>query len=439
MIYTFPTISKKHMPTLTEIIIIRYNAPEVEDRCIEKVKKHTKTNYILTVVDNYLKNENLGKLWNKLVKKSRCKYVCLLNSDTEVEDGWLGKMEQVLEEDPLTAVVGCSTNACATEQNQGRGEGIVQIDSVAGFCYMMRKEHWERVGGFPENFGFYGQESAMSNKFKNVGLRLKWHKEVFVKHLHSYSAKKEDGKKFNYDKEREDGRKNLAKAMETIVKMKPKIVGMMIVRNEEQNIVNCLEKFLNFAEKIYIVDQYSEDKTPQILQTYKKYVEYKQSDEIEGVRRNLALKMAHKHNPDWVVWLDADEEFEKKAEEELIEHSKDREAISWGFREYTFWDSQDKIRTDSYYGRPMRTWSKRMFRADKKLHWNEMSVHPGDLKGFSLEGRHKKSDLIIKHWGYMDKHERARKYYHYLRLDGHNQDYKHLIQEKGIRLETWQE
>lgn len=425
-----------------EIIIIKFNAPEVENACIESVKKYTKYPYKLTIYNNYPENEKLGVIWNRLIDKSKCEYICLLNSDTIVEPGWLSNMMRTIESDPLTAVIGPATNSCATIQNQGRGEGTEIVDSLAGFCYLLRKSAWKRAGKFDKRFGIYGQESALNYAIKRLGLRLKWQKNVFVKHLHGYSVKKADKNKLiSNEKERSDGTRLFKTVVGELQQLKPKLAGIMIIKNEENFIENTLNHFLQIVEKVYIVDQYSTDSTLKILNKFRKkgLVEYIQSDEIEGKRRNLSYQLALKDNPDWVLWLDADEQFENKAIAEIIEQARDPEAISWGFPEFTMW-SNTHYRCDNVFGRPIRAFSKRMFRSDPNLKWHETYVHPGDIGNFTYAGEHKHSDLRIKHFGYATPEIRQKKFYYYTQLDGHNRDYGHIIQdEKEIILELWQE
>ena len=82
---------------MIEIIVVKYNYPDIEKDCINSVIKHTNINYHLTIYDNYPNNENIGLLWNKLINRSDAEYVCLLNSDTVVTDGWLEKMHEIVQ------------------------------------------------------------------------------------------------------------------------------------------------------------------------------------------------------------------------------------------------------------------------------------------------------------------------------------------------------
>src|SRR3972149_488967 len=144
-----------------EVIIIRYGLPEMEDACIESVKKNTR-DYELTVYDNFKEKENLGKLWNRLIGQSRCEYICLLNSDTLVTPDWLYNLLEVFEKEFRVGVVGPTTNHSHNEQSMHpTADRYTVVDfarykgTISGFCMVFPKAIWEKVGGFPEDFGFY--------------------------------------------------------------------------------------------------------------------------------------------------------------------------------------------------------------------------------------------------------------------------------------------
>jgi len=176
---------------MIEIIVLKFNNPEVEIPCVDSVILHTTGQYHLTVHDNYPINENIGVIWNKLIGRSQADYICLLNSDTLVEDGWLEKLVVALKEDPLAGVIGPCTNSCKTEQaRQEKTDRKEVVDfgalypgwCLGGFCIVFPKKIWEEVGGFDEDFGFYGQEVNLIDKIVAKGYKQLWRKDVFVWH-----------------------------------------------------------------------------------------------------------------------------------------------------------------------------------------------------------------------------------------------------------------
>lgn len=196
-------------PYMTEIIIVRYKLPKIENECIKSVLDYT-SNYHLTVYDNERENINLGRLWNSLIRRSDADKVCLLNTDTLVENSWLITLEKLLDSSSNIGAVGPVTNSAKNSQKQQKGSGSFDLpkeEMLSGFCLLFPKKIWEEVGGFPEDCGFYGQETAMMKKFQVKGYRQVVSKDVFVFHYGSASAiEAEKRGEMNIPREREEGR-----------------------------------------------------------------------------------------------------------------------------------------------------------------------------------------------------------------------------------------
>lgn len=165
-----------------EIIIVKFNQPEYEKACIDSVEKFTDLKkHKLTVYDNYPDNKNLGQLWNELIDESTEDVICLLNSDTIVEEGW-DKMVEVLYNTNAGAVGPVTDNCGGRQKNMTRSEAIEEINDLSGFCYLFRKEVWEEVGRFPADFSFYGQETVFNRKLEDRGYKLMVDRRVFIHH-----------------------------------------------------------------------------------------------------------------------------------------------------------------------------------------------------------------------------------------------------------------
>jgi glycosyltransferase involved in cell wall biosynthesis len=90
------------------------------------------------------------------------------------------------------------------------------------------------------------------------------------------------------------------------------IIASLGVKNEEWIIDRTLSALDNFCEKIIIVDDHSTDKTEEICKSYDKvewYVTREHDWKVrdDGYQKTVALNALHKHNPDYVIFLDADE------------------------------------------------------------------------------------------------------------------------------------
>lgn len=168
------------MTASAEICIVRYGQPQLEERCLDSVRRHTDLNrHALTVVDNFGRDRNLGSLWNLLIGASPAEFVCLLNSDTEVEPGWLDNLIAAARHTGADAVGPMSDVVGWALQRGGKSSGLSQTTQLSGFCVLLRREAWERAKGFREDFTFYGQES---NFMRRIGLKIVHH-GVFVRHV----------------------------------------------------------------------------------------------------------------------------------------------------------------------------------------------------------------------------------------------------------------
>lgn len=91
---------------------------------------------------------------------------------------------------------------------------------------------------------------------------------------------------------------------------------IILTKNEEKNIIDCLETIL-WADEIIVVDDYSTDRTVEIIENLnnKKIKIYKKNlDNNFSKQRNFGLEKATKK---WVLFIDADERISNDLHEEL--------------------------------------------------------------------------------------------------------------------------
>ena len=97
-----------------------------------------------------------------------------------------------------------------------------------------------------------------------------------------------------------------------------KISAVVLTKNEENNIERCLQS-LDFCSEIIIIDDYSEDKTLEIvhkvLKVYKVYkvIQRKLNNDF-AAQRNFGLDKA---TNEWVLFIDADEEVTRELKNEI--------------------------------------------------------------------------------------------------------------------------
>ncbi len=88
---------------------------------------------------------------------------------------------------------------------------------------------------------------------------------------------------------------------------------VVLARNEEANIANCLNT-LQWADELLVLDSYSDDSTVEIARGMGAEVRQRRFDNY-ALQRNAALRIASKA---WVLFVDADE----RVTEELVEEIK---------------------------------------------------------------------------------------------------------------------
>lgn len=198
---------------MIEIIIVKFNQPEYEKRCIESILKYTKIDYHLTAFQNK-PHIRLAALWNSLISRSTAQYICLLNTDTIVTDGWLGELYNTFNTVEKCGIV-CATsmyetvpselavaapfdryetdsetiNAFAQVQKKN-GKILENVRTASGYCCLFPKYIWEKVGGFDEKFIFYCEDRFFNKKIQNLGYKTCCNQKVYVHHYEKVSFKK---------------------------------------------------------------------------------------------------------------------------------------------------------------------------------------------------------------------------------------------------------
>ena len=93
---------------------------------------------------------------------------------------------------------------------------------------------------------------------------------------------------------------------------------VVLTRNEEKNIAECLDSVKDWVEEIVVVDDYSRDRTLDIVRRYTDKI-HQRKWEMEGRQRNFAYSQA---GCDYVLSLDADERIMPELRDEIIETFK---------------------------------------------------------------------------------------------------------------------
>ena len=176
----------------TSIIILSYNTLEMLQLCIESIREYTEVGtYEIIVVENASKDGSAE--WLKEQGDLRCIYneenqgfprgcnqglkiaegteLLLLNSDTVVTKDWLSNLRRALYSDPTVGAVSCVTNCCSNNQqievsyrgmeemqafaadyNKSNPTSWEKKTTLVGFCYLFKREVFDKVGFLDEQF-----------------------------------------------------------------------------------------------------------------------------------------------------------------------------------------------------------------------------------------------------------------------------------------------
>ncbi len=169
------------------------------------------------------------------------------------------------------------------------------------------------------------------------------------------------------------------------------VTCVVITRNEEENILECL-KSARECDELIVLDDESSDKTRDIAAGIADSVVVRRMD-IEGRHRNYGYSLARNK---WVLSLDADERLSPELVSEMrdiIKRGTEHAALTIPIKTYI---GDHWIRHGGWYPAP----KVRLFLKDK-FKYEEAEVHPRVF----IEGScgHLKGDIV--HYSYRDFHD----------------------------------
>lgn len=232
----FADACKSIVPKVS-VIVLTYNNLELNKVCIKSILSKTAyPNYELIILDNmstdgtveYLKEleklryENVKIIFNDRnsgfaggnnigISSSTGEFILLLNNDTVVTRGWLTNAVKHLLNDPLCGMCGAVTNSIGNEAmirvnyknikdldcfayqytNIHNNQVYEDVDRLAMFCTVIRKEILENYGMLDENYeiGMF-EDDDYAKLIKAAGYNFYIAEDVFVHHVNNASFKK---------------------------------------------------------------------------------------------------------------------------------------------------------------------------------------------------------------------------------------------------------
>lgn len=189
------------------IIIVKYKCDAYLKKCLNSIKKSNKWEII--IVDNDKENLGFAAGCNKGAEKAKGKYLLFLNPDTLVLDNCLEKMVNFMEKNQDVGVIGPKIFLNEKKERQlsfcrfpnvlsflfvysplknlwknnpfwkrhiysdqlGTSKPV-EVGAVAGAAIMVRKNVFDKIGGFDENFFLYFDENDLCKRIFNEGNKV---------------------------------------------------------------------------------------------------------------------------------------------------------------------------------------------------------------------------------------------------------------------------
>lgn len=180
-----------------------------------------------------------------------------------------------------------------------------------------------------------------------------------------------------------------------------KLVAMLRVKNQILTIRECLNRLVDLVDEIVVVDNGSTDGTLGVYSQYPEIVAVKQTKGFdEGRDKIMAHSLAKSRNPDWILWIDADEVFEDSLTRDVLHNYMADESLGavW-FRLYHFWGGKTHFRIDGRWLKYTAAPQRMMWRETGKEYFRDMKFHNGGIMG--VEKRRITSSYRLKHFGYV--------------------------------------
>lgn len=329
--------------SLIDIICLIHDQAGWADLCIRSVEHHTKNPYRLILVDSASKlpetrkmldaAENRGHTVIRLpenrsfsngvnvgVNAGKSKFVCILNDDCIVTEGWEGALMQDASEKAV-GLVGSRSNYAAGAQ--GDPTFIGEPPFLVFVCVAMRRQVWETVGPMDEETfdGFSSEDIDYSWRVRKAGYKLKV-SNSYVLHAGSRTLAHTIGA---FEK-KPDG--SIVSTLEGRAKNDQKYNDRLIHKWGEKHYIDNTR----MQQRGLVVTYHAESWTR--VDFLKNMIGLRRSDGVGfeylqisrspiQLARQIACDFATDNGFDWIVQLDDDATFPSDVLRKLLSHKKD--------------------------------------------------------------------------------------------------------------------
>lgn len=323
-----------------------------------------------------------------------------------------------------------------------RTPGTYEVGGL-GACTLISKQALVRDISFKKlkNITYAGEDRHFCIRAVALGLDLYVDTHYPAYHIYRESALSDV----------EDFKRSVASSCNIISNKKPRITLSMIMKNEaDRYLRKVLESARSYITDAVIIDDASTDNSvalcKEILDGIPVKIIQNQTSKFsnEISLRKQQWKETIKTNPEWIVFLDADEVFEKDFHQEIHKLISSPNMDAFYFRLYDLWD-EEHYREDQYWQahnhyRPFLV----RYRSDIPYTWNtETAQHCGRFPSTVLKLIGTFSSMRLKHYGWANEKDRSMKYERYKILDpdakyGIKEQYESILDQNPSLL-AWKE
>ena len=354
---------------LTSIIIPVHGQLSHTQRCIESIRQHTPQPFEIIVIDNaspdetaaWLKQQNditvianpvnrgFPAAINQGLRMAQGEQLLILNNDTVVTPGWLERQLEALASAPEVGMVGPCTNRISGEQqvavdyDQEALQGLDEFsskwsiqhrkqyeptDRLVGFCMLMKRSLFEKVGAFDEQFGLGNfEDDDYCRRAMQAGFQLLIARDAFIHHVGHATFQGagvdivgllERNQSLYLQKWQSDQQPTESQAFTVeyeladtgdsgnllLQRKHVRSSLCMIAKNNENCIVECLTSIRPYVDEMILLDTGSTDRTAELAKSLGARVYHFTWCDSFSAARNESLKYARGQ---WIFWMDTDD------------------------------------------------------------------------------------------------------------------------------------
>jgi N-acetylglucosaminyl-diphospho-decaprenol L-rhamnosyltransferase len=220
-------IMEQGTPLTVDVAIVNWNTPEAAAEAAAAYLGSTGAQVGVTVIDNasepparaelerlmpdranlILSDENLGfgAGANQALRQGRAEFVCVSNADVLPRPGAVAALADFCRKRPDCGMVGPAFDDTSAYHAELPSAGALavrpliggfrhrhvespvpgetsEVGQPAGACFVVRREVWEKLGGFDEDFFLWYEDVDLARRLRDAGLRNFVSGDAVVRH-----------------------------------------------------------------------------------------------------------------------------------------------------------------------------------------------------------------------------------------------------------------